>query len=570
MSDASTKDAPKLKGAAALDAELGSYGPRSVTVRLVDALLKAIPQAPDAPPYASIEEALALEGELPEGVADRARELAGDPSVDRVLFAAKSIDTGDTGITILTGVRSALSLFLGDKGPGAGADAQQRADAALKALGVAYLATQLLPRGPKNRVGILEALPAGRALILYYAAIEVAVPFGPEAASGRFVTDLVEEQSRRIAGRLLGVIGRKGVADAQETLQALTGTLDRAVVEVAPHADELANTLKGVLPSILSTRATAIHDVVAAGADALPSYRYLAARLAAETRIGLARWEAAPESEPGPVEDPPPADPPAGANDSEATASGEPAVPTDGSAQEAVEQAPVLPPPPAIPAALVGRTLGGPADALHPIDPMHEPAAEAPPPEHPERVVDAPGEHDLSGVYLRESPWGVLWLVFTREGVFSNHPPDHPEADWVAHAEKGHQVGTYQHVDDTLEIRWPGGRTTTSRFERQPTAMIVDGERCQRCDWNLDGHHFSGRYAARDGDDHWTFAADGTCEGPRGPGRYTLGVGALAVVDAAGSERVVSLYSTLAPDSGRPDTLWIGGEPYDRASGDGS
>ena len=29
----------------------------------------------------------------------------------------------------------------------------------------------------------------------------------------------------------------------------------------------------------------------------------------------------------------------------------------------------------------------------------------------------------------------------------------------------------------------------------------------------------------------------------------------------------ISLYSTLEPDSGAPDTLWIGGHPHDRSTG---
>lgn len=548
-----SESAPKLKGRAALDEELARYTGRNVTLRVCDALLRAIPGGPETSPIASLD-ALIASHQLPEPVAARAVELAGDKAVDRVLFAAKSIDTGDTGITILTGVRTALSLWLGaDKGPGAGADAQQRADAALKALGIAYLATQLIPREPEQRVACLKSLDAGRALILYYAAVEIALPFGPEAATGHYVADLVEAQSRKIAGKLLGVIGREGVSDAQETLAALTGELDRAVMEVAPHADSLADSIKGMLPKIIGSKAAAVSDVVAAGADALPSYRFLTARLAAESRIALARWEADPESEPVPEPEPEPAE--------------------QDPAAESVAAAPseVLPPPPAVPAALAASSMA--VGQLQTRDPMSEPSSAAPDPDAiaevpaEEAEVDGdvpPGEHDLNGVYQRTMPWGVLWLVFTRDGVFANHPPARPDPDWVAHAEAGHQVGTYQHRADQLEIRWPNGKTTTSTFRREATSMTVDGQQCTRCDWNLDGHAFQGTWQSRDGDDWLTASGDGRFDSDRGAGRYTLGVGAVELSFADGTNELSTLYSTLEPDSGAPDTLWIAGRPYDR------
>ena len=224
-----------------------------------------------------------------------------------------------------------------------------------------------------------------------------------------------------------------------------------------------------------------------------------------------------------------------------------------------VEAAP--PPPPVVPAGLAASSMS--ADQLQPTDPMAEPAAAAPDPDEPV-AEDPPGEHDLNGVFQRQMPWGELWLVFTRDGVFANHPPDRPDADWVAHADEGHQVGTYQHRDDELEIRWPNGKTTTSKFEREATAMTVDGQRCTRCDWNLDGHSFQGTWRARGGEDWYTLNADGRFDSSRGAGRYTLGVGAVEWTFADADPHTVSLYSTLEPDSGAPDTLWIAGLPYDR------
>lgn len=536
-----SEDAPKARGRAALDQELTTYGQRHLAHRLCDTMLRAIPGSPELPAWDTLDRAIAEAG-VAASVGDRARALADAPEVDQALFCARSIDTGDTGLTILTGVRTALSLFLGDKGPGAGAAAQQRTDAALKALALAYLATRLIPRDPARRVELLQALPTGRVLILYFAAVEVALPFGAAAHGGRFVADLVEQQSRQIAGKLLAVIGREGVVEAQATLAALTAVLDRAVVDVSPHAGGLADAVKKVLPSAIGARAGAMTDVVAAGADALPVYRLLTARFAAETRVALATWEADPASEPVAT--------PAAAAPVEAS----PAVATP-----EVSPQPAAAPPP-VPAFLVGATLG--AEQLRDA---------APTPEAPEAATTPPGEHDLSGVYLRFTAVGPEWLVFTREGVVSDRPPARPQPDWLAHAESGARVGTYQHRGDQLEIRWPSqaaarsGAVVTATFSREPTALVLDGARLARCDWNLRDHTLAGTWRARDTDGWWRLDATGGFEGSAGRGRYELGVGAILWRFDGGAERVDSLYSTLEPDSGAPDALWIGAAPHLRA-----
>jgi hypothetical protein len=165
---------------------------------------------------------------------------------------------------------------------------------------------------------------------------------------------------------------------------------------------------------------------------------------------------------------------------------------------------------------------------------------------------------------MRQMPTGALWLVFTRGGVFSNHPPARPDPDWVAHADGGHQVGTYQHTDDELTIRWPNGTETTAAFARTQTAVTVDGQVCGRCDWALAGHHFRGTWEGRDADARWTFHKDGRFATSDGEGKYELATGAVRLTWADGRSQELSIYSTLQPDSGSPDMLWIGGHPCDR------
>ncbi|NCG18678.1 MAG: hypothetical protein GWP91_06675 [Rhodobacterales bacterium] len=553
----------KLKGGVLLDQQLADYKLRSLTARLCDALFKATPGAPGLPNWDSLDDTFA--SVAPEASADvraRAKALANDAQIDNALFAAKSLDTGDAGITILTGVRSALSLFLGDKGPGAGADDQQKADAALKALGLAYILTQLIPREPAQRVHLLESTDSGLELLLYYVTLEVAVP-SPEdvqAANGTFIKDLVAEQSRRVAGKLLGVIGRKGVQDAQETLDAMIDLLDRKALERAPQAGQLAASLQGVLPAVVRGKGPALQDAVAAGADALPAWRYLTARFAAESRVMLAVWEDDPAAEPRPI-----------------PASEKPAAPP--------------PPPPSLPANLAGAAT---AAHGHPESQHHEVAAEpenpfaAPAePENPFAAPNAPAnpfaeptpepepapalptealpaEHRLNGVYLRSMPWGEMWLVFTREGIFSNFPPANANPDWMAHSDAGHQVGTYRREEEELTIRWPSGKSTTSQIVRDTYSLQIDGEQATRCDFNLAGRVLNGSWRSRDGETQWTFHRNGKFEGPDGPGRYQLTTGGIQLERPGQTPHHPTLYTTLQPDPERPDCLWIGGLPFDR------
>ncbi|MEQ1567460.1 MAG: hypothetical protein ABMA64_17590, partial [Myxococcota bacterium] len=282
---------------AALDQELASYPPGSVTARVLGVLASVVPGGHALPHYATVEQAAtAVMGGVPDDVLARATELLADPRIDQALFAARTIDTGDTGLTIVTGVRSALALFFGD--PAARAHAlgqQQRADAAVKAFGLAYVVTRLLPVKPAERLELVLSVPAGHELVRYFGAIELAVPFAQDvaAADGKFVANLVATQGRQLADKVLAVVGREGAADAEEMLSFLTGALDRAALEALPHTAALADKIKALLP--ISALPGDLFELVAAGVDALPSYRYLVARLAVEASLALAKHEKMPD-----------------------------------------------------------------------------------------------------------------------------------------------------------------------------------------------------------------------------------------------------------------------------------
>ena len=514
-------------GQAALDAELGRFGPNALTVRLIDALLNALPIDETIEPWRDTQGCCSHHGASTHLDAIRARWA--EPEVGRALFTARSLDAGDTGITVVTGIRTALSLFMKDGGPGVGADAQQQADAALKALGLSFIVASLIPGTPEQRVQRLKHLPTGRALLTTYAAVEMALPLhgGTHIPTVRAIS---EARGKQIAGKLMGVIGRSGLDEAQATLDALIDTLDASVRTVAPHTTQLADTLGAILPKVVHRKGGALADVVAAGADALPIYRYLCSRLATESAVLQTVWLNEPERAPETADDTPPK-------------AASPAIPTE---------------PPSVPDALAAVAAGPP-----PVPDALRGAAAAPDATQPSKPT---GEHDLGGVWLHETPTGQLWLCFTKDGLFSNAPPIEAKPDWVAHAEAGHAVGTYQRSNDVLTIHWPSGAEATAHLERDTYALTVDGRVFDRADYALTGITLDGTWRERSGEGTLTLHPDGTFSHPQGQGRYALGTGAIALGFADGSERTHSFLSTLQPETAHPETIWLAGRPWDRVA----
>ncbi|MFN7147297.1 MAG: hypothetical protein ACK4YP_26250, partial [Myxococcota bacterium] len=160
-----------------IETVLAGYSEDDATVRLIWSLFGAIPGAPPVSFYRSLDEArmLVFPG-LDDAGMERARALAAGPDVTAALNVADAIDTGDVGISVLTGVRSALTFFFGDKAKALDTDAQQGADAALKLVAIAWMIHTLVPGAAPEKIRRLRELPSGEALLTWYAAVEVALP----------------------------------------------------------------------------------------------------------------------------------------------------------------------------------------------------------------------------------------------------------------------------------------------------------------------------------------------------------------------------------------------------------
>ena len=122
----------------------------------------------------------------------RVKQLADSENVKSALWMGNAIDTGDTGLAIFSGVKSALGFFFGDKKEALETDSQQGVDCGLKLLGIAYMAHKLFPGSMSQKAQSFYATPSGQALAFYFAAQDtraLAVLYAEAADDPLFTAD---------------------------------------------------------------------------------------------------------------------------------------------------------------------------------------------------------------------------------------------------------------------------------------------------------------------------------------------------------------------------------------------
>lgn len=267
-------------------ARLAEFAPTDKTPRLVSAVFSVVPGVPPMVHYPALPTVVAALGGTGADMA-RVSPHLDDDAVKDILWMSSLVDTGDKGYAVFTGVTSALKVFFGSgsKAAAMDTDAQQRNDAVLKAIALAYLAWKATP----GSILRFPELPAGRALLTWYAAMEIALPFADNAAvaGGTIFSDLMNRYGADQMGRFSSMLGGKAADGVQAALTGLTGPIQGAIATVAPYASKIATTAKEYLPAALTTADTAA-GVLAGAADVMPVYRYLGGRLAAEAVVATA------------------------------------------------------------------------------------------------------------------------------------------------------------------------------------------------------------------------------------------------------------------------------------------
>ena len=267
-----------------IDEALSQFQADDFTTRLCTTIFTAIPFAPRQAAYTTVDEATsALFPQATPQIRARAQELAGSDSVKSALWAFNALDMGDTGIAIYSSLRTALGLFQKKGANAFETDTQQGIDSAVKLLGIAYAVTSLFPKG--QRIASYHACPSGQALSFYWAAVEVALPFADNVLTGggTLAQNLLERYGGQ-AQEKLGVLGTQTATQVSPAVQELMGPVSSIVAQVGPHAERIAQTVSGYLPGVANAT-DKVAGAVATAADALPVYRFLGARLCAESVV---------------------------------------------------------------------------------------------------------------------------------------------------------------------------------------------------------------------------------------------------------------------------------------------
>ncbi len=269
---------------------LQEFEPDDATWRIVDGVMRVVPGSPRLEPYPALASVVAAMGGTGAQVAHATRHLHDEDVVD-ILWMTDLVDSGDRSYAIYTGLRTSVTAFLQRDSAALDTDEQQRKDAVLKAFALAYLAWKAFPGSLPDRARAFAEAPAGRALLTWYAAIEVGLPFADNAltSGGRLMDDLMDRYGDSQLQRLSSFAGGRDLGGLRGAFDALAGPLRAAGQRVLPHLEAVATTASAHLPKALSA-GDKLAGALATAADILPVYRLLGARLAAEAVVarGLA------------------------------------------------------------------------------------------------------------------------------------------------------------------------------------------------------------------------------------------------------------------------------------------
>ena len=256
-----------------IDEALVYFKDDDFTVRMMSSLFSVLPFAPDFRTYYNVE-----------GAVKRLHPDASEAAI-AALKVGRALDTADTGLGILTGARNIYSHIKDTPGRRTfEADPQQAADAAIKALAMAYMVAKLFDGSITDKVRQFFELKAGKEMALYFASAEVALPFTDNLleAGGNWMNSLLENAGKNSQQRFEGFAGGGALVEAKRILEQLQTQMDGFLAQVKMYADPLLEKAKSIAPTVLNA-ADSITGGVATAVDFMPAWRYLSARLAAES-----------------------------------------------------------------------------------------------------------------------------------------------------------------------------------------------------------------------------------------------------------------------------------------------
>lgn len=264
---------------------LSGYSESDYTVKLLDTLYGVIPGTPAFQFYNTFEAGIRrLRPSATDADMQRAREIASSDEFATGIKVLGYLDLEDKVIAGYAGLKNVLNLF----GMGSGgqkrtfeADPQQALDAGVKAMAIAYSAYNFIPGDISAKVQAMRQIPAAIEMLIYFGAIEVALPFTDNVieAGGDVMSRLM--RSGDIAGKFSAIPGVANAAGAQGMLGGLSSVMDQYISGAKDHVGAIATKIKEYLPA-MANAADSVTGAAATGADLLPVWTFLGARFAAE------------------------------------------------------------------------------------------------------------------------------------------------------------------------------------------------------------------------------------------------------------------------------------------------
>ena len=271
-----------------VDKMLVEFDEDDYTVRLVRALFSAVPFAPPFVYYFNLEGAVKRVNPLAgPDVAAKAAELALDPDVTQALKITSAMDSIDKGLGIFTGARNIYDHVKRKEGRRTfEADTQQAADAAIKALAMAYMIYKLFPGSIKEKVQAFAALPAGQEMLLFYSSAEIALPFTDNLleAGSDVIVNLMNANRDNALERFRDYASNTPMDDVLDILESLQMQIAGIAGQVKVYIDPLTEKVNAALPGIMNAT-DSVTGAAATGIDLLPAWRFLGGRLAAEACV---------------------------------------------------------------------------------------------------------------------------------------------------------------------------------------------------------------------------------------------------------------------------------------------
>lgn len=271
-----------------VDVVLAKYPESAVTSRLLKALFAAVPGSPAYDASWTTEHFVrSLNPGATEAHVARAREIANtDQTIADLLWMGGLMDSGDKGIAVVGGLMNAWKLFSGktDASNALDTDSAQAKDAVLKAIGLSYLTYKAFPGSLTEKAAMLQQSDAGKALVMYYGAVEVALPFADNllTAGASGFTNLIQSQAAAQQQRLSMLAAGHDLSQVSDMLTAVTSQLSNATTVATQYVGPITQQLTSILPGAMNVADKAA-GALATAADLLDVYTILAARLAAET-----------------------------------------------------------------------------------------------------------------------------------------------------------------------------------------------------------------------------------------------------------------------------------------------